>query len=62
MNTAEALAAARRVYAEQTARQSQIDNIAAELAAHRAWIQQNPAAVWNLLSRRRPPTPKGKPA
>jgi hypothetical protein len=28
---------------------SQIDNIAAHLAAHLTWIQQNLDAVWNLL-------------
>jgi hypothetical protein len=61
VNNAEALAAARRVRLTGR-RQSQIDNIAAELAAHLGWIQQNPDAVWNLLPRRRPPTPKGKPA
>ena len=53
MTGAEALAEARQAYAEQAARQSQVDNVAAELAAHLAWIEQNPDAISNLLSHRK---------
>lgn len=43
MNAREALAEARKAYAAQAARQSQIDNIAAEFSAGLAWIQEHPA-------------------
>jgi hypothetical protein len=61
VNAANALAEARRAYAEQLARQPEIDEISTQLAAHLVWIRQNPDAVWNLLRRQPPnqPTHKG---
>ncbi|HEY6689073.1 MAG TPA: hypothetical protein VI094_23010 [Propionibacteriaceae bacterium] len=49
MNAAEALAEARRAYAAQAARQAEgrqaeVDNLAAQLAAHLKWLQENPDA------------------
>ena len=51
MNAAEALAEARRAYAEQATRQAEVDALAAELAAHLKWLQENPDAVWKALTR-----------
>jgi hypothetical protein len=48
MNAAEASAEARRAYAEQAARQAEVDN--AQLAAHLKWLQENPDAVWKALT------------
>jgi hypothetical protein len=57
-----ALAEARQAYADALqarrrieARQSQIDNVAGELAAHLKWLRQNADAVWNLLTTRNNP-------
>jgi hypothetical protein len=51
VNAAEVLAEARRAYAEQAARQAEVDKLAAELAAHLKWLQENPDAVWKALPR-----------
>jgi hypothetical protein len=50
VNGAEALAAARRAYAAQAARQAEVNKLAAQLAAHLKWLQQNPDAVWKTLT------------
>ena len=45
MNAAEALAEARLTYAEQAARQAEVDPLAAQLTAHHKWLQENPDGV-----------------
>jgi hypothetical protein len=57
MNAAEALAEARRAHAEQLARRAEVlslqvavDELAAQLAAHLKWLQENPDAIWDWLS------------
>lgn len=50
MNAAEALVEARKAYAAQQARQAQIDSLAAQLAAHLKWLQENPDSVWRALT------------
>ena len=51
MNAAEALEAARRVRRETEARQADVDALAAALAEHLKWLQENPDAVWKALAR-----------
>jgi hypothetical protein len=51
VNAPEALAEARRAYAAQTARQPDVDALAAKLAAHLKWLQETPDAVWRALTR-----------
>jgi hypothetical protein len=50
MNAAEALAEARRTYNAQLARNPEVDALAAQLAAHLKWLQENPDAVWKTLT------------
>ena len=51
VNAAEALEDARRVRRETEARQAEVDKLAAQLAAHLKWLQENPDAVWKALTR-----------
>jgi hypothetical protein len=51
MNGAEALAEARRIQADQLARNPEVDKVAAQKAALLKWLQENPDAVWKALTR-----------
>jgi hypothetical protein len=51
VNAAEALEDARRVRRETEARQAEVDALAAQLAAHLIWLQENPDAVWKAITR-----------
>jgi hypothetical protein len=51
VNSAEALEDARRLRRETEARQVEVDALAAELAAHLKWLQENPDAVWKAITR-----------
>jgi hypothetical protein len=44
-------AEARKAYAAQVKRQAEVDKVAAQLAAHLRWLQENPDAVWRVLTR-----------
>jgi hypothetical protein len=51
VNAAEALEDARGVRRETVARQAEVDALAAQLAAHLKWLQENTDAVWKALTR-----------
>jgi hypothetical protein len=51
VNAGEALAEARQAYADQLARNPEVDALAEALAAHLEWLLANPDAVWKALTR-----------